>query len=66
MKEGLFMEKFRFETVQLHAGKETLDAATGARAVPIGATASYVFENSAQAAQKYNRKNNRKTDRFMV
>ncbi len=34
----------KFETLQIHAGQETPDPATGARAVPIYQTASYVFE----------------------
>ena len=34
-----------FETLQVHAGQE-VDPATGARAVPIYQTSSYVFENS--------------------
>ena len=45
--------KYKFETLQLHVGQETPDAATGARAVPIYATTSYVFENSAQAAGRF-------------
>ncbi len=45
--------KFRFETLQLHAGQENPDPATGARAVPIYQTTSYVFENSAQAAGRF-------------
>ncbi len=44
---------YRFETLQLHVGQETPDAATGARAVPIYQTSSYVFENSAQAAGRF-------------
>lgn len=44
---------YKFETLQLHVGQETPDAATGARAVPIYATTSYVFENSAQAAGRF-------------
>ncbi|MBR0599095.1 O-acetylhomoserine aminocarboxypropyltransferase/cysteine synthase family protein [Sinanaerobacter chloroacetimidivorans] len=43
----------RFETLQLHAGQENPDPATGARAVPIYQTSSYVFENSAQAAGRF-------------
>lgn len=43
----------KFETLQLHAGQETPDPATGARAVPIYQTTSYVFENSAQAAGRF-------------
>lgn len=45
--------KLRFETLQLHAGQESPDPATGARAVPIYQTTSYVFENSAQAAGRF-------------
>ncbi len=45
--------KLRFETLQIHAGQETPDPATGARAVPIYQTTSYVFENSAQAAGRF-------------
>lgn len=49
------MEKktLRFETLQLHVGQENADLATGARAVPIYATTSYVFENSEQAANRF-------------
>ena len=46
-------KKLRFETLQLHAGQENPDSATGARAVPIYQTTSYVFENSAQAAGRF-------------
>lgn len=46
-------ENYRFETLQLHVGQENPDPATGARAVPIYATTSYVFENSAQAAGRF-------------
>ncbi|MGI6006105.1 MAG: O-acetylhomoserine aminocarboxypropyltransferase/cysteine synthase family protein [Ruminococcus sp.] len=44
---------FRFETLQLHAGQERPDPATGARAVPIYQTASYVFENSDHAQARF-------------
>jgi O-acetylhomoserine (thiol)-lyase len=47
------MKNYKFETLQTHAGQETPDPATGARAVPIYATTSYVFENSAQAAGRF-------------
>ncbi len=47
------MSKYRFETLQLHVGQEEPDPATGARAVPIYQTASYVFENSAHAAARF-------------
>ena len=43
----------RLETLALHAGQETPDPATGARAVPIYQTASYVFENADQAANLF-------------
>lgn len=46
-------KKYRFETLQLHAGQETPDPATGSRAVPIYATTSYVFNNSEQAANRF-------------
>ncbi len=42
----------RFETIQLHAGQEKSDPATGARAVPIYQTSSYVFDNCAQASAR--------------
>lgn len=44
---------YKFETLQLHVGQEHADPATDARAVPIYATTSYVFENSAQAAGRF-------------
>lgn len=44
---------YKFETLQLHAGQETPDSATDARAVPIYATSSYVFKDSAQAARRF-------------
>jgi O-acetylhomoserine (thiol)-lyase len=40
----------RIETVALHAGQESPDSATGARAVPIYQTTSYVFKDTAHAA----------------
>ncbi|MDF9829397.1 O-acetylhomoserine aminocarboxypropyltransferase/cysteine synthase family protein [Parabacteroides sp. PF5-6] len=42
-----------FETLQLHAGQEEPDATTGARAVPIYQTTSYVFRDSAHAAARF-------------
>lgn len=44
----------RFETLQLHAGQEQPDQATGARAVPIYQTASYVFHDCEHAAARFN------------
>ncbi|MDE6731188.1 MAG: O-acetylhomoserine aminocarboxypropyltransferase/cysteine synthase [Oscillospiraceae bacterium] len=46
-------QNYRFETVQLHAGQESPDPATDARAVPIYATTSYVFPNSDSAAGRF-------------
>ena len=47
------MSDYRFETIQVHAGQEAPDSATDARAVPIYATTSYVFKDSAQAAGRF-------------
>ena len=50
------MEKgrnYKFETLQLHAGQEEADAATGSRAVPLYLTTSYVFRDAAQAAARF-------------
>ena len=47
-------KQYKFETLQLHVGQETPDPATDARAVPIYATTSYVFHNSAHAAARFN------------
>ena len=43
----------QFETLQLHAGQGDADPATGARAVPIYATSSYVFRNCEHAADRF-------------
>ncbi len=45
--------KLRFETLQLHVGQEAPDPATDSRAVPIYQTTSYVFRNSAHAADRF-------------
>lgn len=47
------MNNYKFETLQLHVGQESPDPATDARAVPIYATTSYVFKDSAQAAGRF-------------
>lgn len=44
---------YKFETMQVHAGQENPDPTTDARAVPIYATTSYVFKDSAQAAGRF-------------
>lgn len=46
-------KNYKFETLQLHVGQESPDPATDARAVPIYATSSYVFENCARAAGRF-------------
>ncbi len=45
---------FKFETLQLHAGQESPDPATDARAVPIYATSSYVFHDCEHAVARFN------------
>lgn len=47
------MSALHFETLQLHAGQELADETTGARAVPIYQTTSYVFKNCASAADRF-------------
>ena len=46
-------KRLPFETLQLHVGQEQPDPATDARAVPIYQTTSYVFRNSAHAADRF-------------
>ncbi|GAH90978.1 unnamed protein product, partial [marine sediment metagenome] len=45
--------KKRLSTLALHAGQEAPDPATGARAVPIYQTTSYVFKNTEHAANLF-------------
>lgn len=52
-RKDLKEQNYRFETLQLHVGQETPDAVTGARAVPIYQTTSYVFHDSAHAAARF-------------
>ena len=47
--------EYRFETLQLHAGQAP-DPATGARAVPIYQTTSYVFNDADHAATLFDLK----------
>ena len=44
---------FGFDTKAIHVGQEQADPATGARAVPIYQTTSYVFDNSDHAADRF-------------
>ena len=46
-------KNWSLETKQLHIGQEQADPATDARAVPIYATASYVFHNAQHAADRF-------------
>ena len=46
-------KNLKFETLQLHAGQETPDPVTGARAVPVYQNAAYVFENSRHAEDRF-------------
>src|SRR5450756_3210755 len=46
------MNDYRPETLALHAGQEP-DPTTGARAVPIYQTSSFVFENTEHAADLF-------------
>ena len=43
----------QIETIALHAGQESADSATGARAVPIYQTTSYVFKSAEHAANLF-------------
>jgi O-acetylhomoserine (thiol)-lyase len=45
-------KKYHFDTLQLHAGQE-VDPITGARAVPIYQTSSYVFRDAEHAANLF-------------
>jgi O-acetylhomoserine (thiol)-lyase len=44
---------YGFETLSLHAGQETADSATNARALPIYQTSSYVFDSPEHAANLF-------------
>lgn len=46
-------KNYKFETLQLHVGQEETDIASGARAVPIYQTTSYVFKNSDEAEARF-------------
>lgn len=46
-------KNYKFETLQLHVGQEEPDMASGARAVPIYQTTSYVFKNSDEAEARF-------------
>ncbi|MDR2851070.1 MAG: O-acetylhomoserine aminocarboxypropyltransferase/cysteine synthase [Desulfovibrio sp.] len=46
-------QTWEFETKQVHVGQEAPDPASDARAVPIYQTTSYVFRDSAHAADRF-------------
>jgi len=52
MSENDKQSKYRFETLQLHAGQEP-DPVTKSRAVPIYQTTSYTFDNAQHAADLF-------------
>ena len=45
-------QNYRFETLQVHAGQRP-DPTTGACALPIYQTSSYVFDSAAQGAARF-------------
>jgi O-acetylhomoserine (thiol)-lyase len=51
--ENTVPAQLNLETLALHAGQESPDVATGARAVPIYQTTSYVFRSTEQAANLF-------------
>ena len=50
---GMPPSPYRFETDQLHAGHEDGDPHTGARAVPIYASTSFMFDDTAHGARLF-------------
>lgn len=46
-------KNWNFETKQIHIGQEKPDPATGARAVPIYASAAFVFDDCQHAADRF-------------
>lgn len=47
------MNNYHFETKALHAGQEQPESATGSRAVPIYQSTSFVFDDSADAEERF-------------
>lgn len=46
-------KKYSFDTLQVHAGQESPDPVTGARAVPVYQTTSYVFKDTDEAEGRF-------------
>ena len=44
---------YRFETLQIHAGQETVEGTTRSRAVPIYQTSAYTFDDADHAARLF-------------
>ncbi len=53
LEENHKVTKRKLDTLALHAGQETSDPTTGARAVPIYQTTSYVFKSTEHAANLF-------------
>jgi O-acetylhomoserine (thiol)-lyase len=53
MSDVSAIRPFAADTIALHAGQESPDSATGARAVPIYATSSFVFDSPEHAADLF-------------
>lgn len=53
MSDVSAVRPFAADTIALHAGQESPDSATGARAVPIYATSSFVFDSPEHAADLF-------------
>jgi len=51
-RTGMSEKKYRFDTLQVHAG-QVPDPATGSRSVPIYQTTSYVFNSTGHAANLF-------------
>lgn len=51
--EGASSLERGFDTLQVHAGQETADPGSGARAVPVYLTSSYVFDSADDAAGRF-------------
>ena len=52
-KKSYAERNLKFETLQLHVGQESPDGVTGARAVPIYQSTSFVFDNADHAAARF-------------
>lgn len=53
MSDAASTHEWKFDTLQVQAGQEEPDPVTGARAVPIYQTTSYVFKDTTQAEERF-------------